>query len=142
MDKDINISKHSIIIIQNNKNEYLQYYDKDWKSYLFLNCKMPNGEDNKKVINKVVEALNIEKELIEATYCDCKRHKKFSQSAKKEKEYIHYFYKVKINQEIENNEFEINGVKYKWFSHDELLHDKRIQEVNSDIVQFVNEINI
>ena len=38
---------HSIIVIKNEKNEYLQYYDEKWKSYLFLNCKLPNGDDSK-----------------------------------------------------------------------------------------------
>ena len=34
------MGKHAIIVIKNEKNEYLQYYDKRWNSYLFLNCKM------------------------------------------------------------------------------------------------------
>lgn len=141
IDKDMNISRHSIIIIQNKKNEYLQYFDKEWESYLFLNCKLPNGKDRNAIINKIENSLGIKKENIEVTYCDYRKHKKFSQSAKREKEYIHYFYKVKILEELEDNEFEINGVDYKWLSYEELLQDKRIQEVNSDIVQFVKEIN-
>lgn len=31
---------HAIIIIKNEKGEYLQYYDERWNSYLFLNCKL------------------------------------------------------------------------------------------------------
>ena len=27
------------MVIKNNKNEYLQYFDNKWNSYLFLNCK-------------------------------------------------------------------------------------------------------
>lgn len=141
IDKDMNISRHSIIIIQNSKNEYLQYFDKEWESYLFLNCKLPNGEDRVAVINKISEDLEVEKEFIEVTYCTLKKHKKFSQRAKHEKEYVHYFYKAKIDKQLEDAQFTIKGVNYKWFSYDELMQDKRIQEVNSDIVQFVKEIN-
>ena len=32
--------KHAIIIIKNEKNKYLQYYDNRWESYLFPNCKI------------------------------------------------------------------------------------------------------
>ena len=140
-DNDMNISRHSIIIIQNKKNEYLQYYDKKWESYLFLNCKLPNGKDSNAIVNKVSKSLGVKKELVEATYCDYKKHKKFSQREKKEKEYIHYFYKVNLLNELETDEFEINGINYKWLSYEELLQDKRIKETNNDIVQFVKEIN-
>ncbi len=39
------MNTHSIIIIKNEKNEYLQYYDQKWNCYLFLNSKMKNKED-------------------------------------------------------------------------------------------------
>ena len=44
--------KHSIIIIKNEENEYLQYFDKKWNSYLFLNSKMNNKKcQNRKRIS-------------------------------------------------------------------------------------------
>lgn len=52
---------HSIIVIKNEKNEYLQYFDERWNSYLFLNCKLPNGDDSELVKNKVSDALKIDK---------------------------------------------------------------------------------
>ena len=61
--KDMNT--HSIIIIKNEKNEYLQYYDKKWNCYLFLNSKMKNKEDMESIYNKIKEMLNIEKEDVE-----------------------------------------------------------------------------
>ena len=54
-----------------------------------------------------------------------------------EKEYHHYFYEAKIKDFgdiIFNKEFEINDIKFKWYSY------KRIQEVNFDIVEFIKEI--
>lgn len=133
---------HSIIVIKNERNQYLQYFDERWNSYLFLNCKLPNGEDSNAVENKVADALKIDKKLIKVSLVGSKSHKKFSESAKIEKEYIHYFYNVNLDLKLNDNDFEIDGIKYKWFSYSDLLNDKRIQEVNSDIVQFIKEFNM
>ena len=38
-------SRHAIIVIKNNENKYLQYYDERWDSYLFLNCKLHDNSD-------------------------------------------------------------------------------------------------
>lgn len=133
---------HSIIVIKNEKNEYLQYFDERWNSYLFLNCKLPNGDDSELVKNKVSDALKIDKKDIKVSLLGCKKHKKFSESAKIEKEYIHYFYNVKIEEKFTDKEFIINEIKYKWFNYSELMNDERIQKVNSDIVQFVKEFNM
>lgn len=133
---------HSIIVIKNKKGEYLQYFDKKWNSFLFLNCKLPNGEDGSVIKNKIADDFNINKDLIKVSLVGCKQHKKFSESAKVEKEYIHYFYNVNLDIKLDDNMFELNGICYKWFSYLELMKDERIQEVNSDIVQFVREFSM
>ena len=46
------MGKHAIIIIKNNNNEYLQYYDNIWKSFLFLNCKLFDDKENENNIKK------------------------------------------------------------------------------------------
>lgn len=133
---------HSIIVIKNDRNEYLQYFDERWNSYLFLNCKLPNGDDAGIVKEKIFDALNIKKEFIKVSLIGNKQHEKFSESDKIKKEYVHYFYKVDLDEKLENNEFEVNGIKYKWFSYTDLMKNDRIQQVNSDIVQFVKEFNM
>lgn len=133
---------HAIMVIKNEKDEYLQYFDEKWNSYLFLNCKLPNGDDSIIVKDKISEKLNIDKELIGVSLVGKKQHKKFSESAKKEKEYIHYFYNINLDTKLNDNEFEINGINYKWFSISDLMNDERIQKVNSDIIQFVKEFNM
>ena len=90
----------------------------------------------------IVDKLNVKKELIKVSLIGNKKHEKFSESDKIQKEYVHYFYKVDLNEKLNNEEFEINGIQYKWFSYANLLKDKRIQQVNSDIVQFVKEFDI
>ena len=108
--KDMNT--HSIIIIKNEKNEYLQYYDKKWNCYLFLNSKMKNKEDIESIYNEIKEMLNIEKEDVEISFVGEKIHKKFSESDKIEKEYQHFFYKVNILKNIE----EFNKKEFQCFN--------------------------
>lgn len=139
------MGKHAILVVKNKKNEYLQYYDERWNSYLFLNCKMQNKEDEEAILNNLETSFDIKKEEIQLFFVNQKVHKKFSESAKKEKEYEHYFYKVELLKpidEMKQKEFRMNNKKYRWFSFDELLKDTRIQKVNSDIVGYIKEFKL
>lgn len=136
------MGKHAIIIIKNDKNEYLQYYDNNWDSYLFLNCKLLERFDKEDVLKDVICKLNLSNNL-NCEYLGDKIHSKYSESAKKEKEYHHYFYIVDIKDmpiSMNDKNFEINNVKYSWYSLMELESDQRIQKVNRDIVEFVKEL--
>lgn len=135
------MGKHAIIIIKNEQGKYLQYFDQKWNCYLFLNCKLPNGEDINLVKAEVSSKLNIKKENIKVTLLGIKKHKKFSESAKIEKNYKHFFYKLELKKPFNNDDFEINGIHYKWFDDNDFINDVRIQKVNSDIVQFVKEFD-
>ena len=133
------MSKHSIIIIKNN-NKYLQYYDNDWKSYLFPNCKIKDSSDLISIKNYLKDYLEINNENI--IYIGMRNHNKFSERHQKFKDYEHYFYLIEIKdypEYMKQNNFEFNSNTFKWFSYDELLMDKRIQEVNSDIVEYIKE---
>jgi len=133
--------RHALIIIKNSKNEYLQYYDERWESYLFLNCKIEDQFDVDKIKLEVKEKLNAN--VIQVSYVMDKIHTKFSESDKVNKEYRHYFFITsieKIDEEMLNKEFTLNNTKFKWYSYEELLTDNRVQKVNSDIVAFIKEI--
>ena len=139
------MGKHAIIVIKNEKNEYLQYFDEKWNSYLFINCKMENRDDVSSIDRELKQSLGISKEDINLFFTGERIHRKFSQSAKIEKEYQHYFYKIELLKPIkqfEQKEFEYLDKKYKWFSFNELTKDERIQEVNSDIVGYIRELNL
>ena len=136
---------HSIIIIKNENGEYLQYFDTRWDSYLFPNCKLTN-ENHKQLINQYLiqnfNFLTSEKYTIE--YVMDKVHTKFSESAKVNKEYHHYFYNIKLDNIpnfMQNPTFSANDKTFKWFSLTDLQEDKRIQQVNSDIVSFIKDID-
>lgn len=40
---------------------------------------------------------------------------------------------------MKQDEFEIEGTKYKWWTIDEMESDKDIMDMNSDVVSFVKE---
>ena len=136
------LSKHAIIIIKNNKNEYLQCYELNWKSYLFLNCKVKDENDLEPLKTCIKEKLGVEPQNI--TYLFNKIHSKYSVKHQKMREYEHYFYLVDIDTKTleAKKEFELNDNKFKWFRMEELENDSRIQEVNSDIVKFIKEAKI
>lgn len=138
---------HAIIMIKNEEEKYLQYYDNRWNSYLFINVKLTsdNGKEKITQIKKdLVGKLNVNEEDITIKLEFDRIHSKYSESAKKEKEYHHYFYKVNIEGLSNNNSSSniiINDIEYKWFSMKELENDKRIMEINSDIVNMIKDIN-
>lgn len=127
--------KHAIIIIKNNEGKFLQYFDDIWNSYLFLNCKISDEKNKQYIESAISEKFGIKIKNINLIMD--KVHSKFSEKDKIVKEYHHYFY----NAILDENNFNEN-IKIKYFSYEELLEDKRIQEVNSDIVKFVGEIDI
>lgn len=126
------MSIHAIIIIKN-KDKYLQYYDERWDSYLFPNMKLKEEFTDIDIIEYVENNLN--KKVIDCTFIKNIIHSKYSVSHKEVREYNHYFYLVNIdNYDFDNT--------YKFFSMDELKNNKRIMEVNSDIVSYIEEMNL
>lgn len=136
-------STHAIIIIKNKEDKYLQYFDKRWNSYLFPNIKLSSDNDQEKTLQikkDLINKLNIKENTISIKLEFDKIHSKYSESAKKEKEYHHYFYNVTIKNLFENDS-EVNDTEYKWFSIEELENDKRIMEANSDIINMIKNLN-
>ena len=78
------MSRHAIIVIKNDNNEYLQYYDERWNSYLFLNCKLEDNFNDDTIKKYVADKLNIDINNITCKYISDKIHTKFSESAQNE----------------------------------------------------------
>lgn len=132
--------RHAIIIIKKD-NEYLQYYDERWSGHLFLNCKLKDENDITNIKDMARTVIGPNKKIKINFLWDIV-HTKFSESAKIYKLYHHYFFQVntaKLPQYMLEKEFVLNGIKYRWFSMDELKSDPRIQEINSDIVGWIKE---
>ena len=106
---------HSIIIIKHD-NKFLNYYDENWKMYLFPNIKGNNIEEIKTMYNT-----NKVKFLFDRI------HEKYSVSHDEIRKYHHYFYEV---------DADANG---EYFSLEELLDDPKVKKYNEDIITFIKE---
>lgn len=134
---------HAIIIIENNKNEFLQYFDERWNSYLFPNCKLIDKHHTHSIKNYLLQNLNVKCETENIMYVMDKVHEKYSESANKIKQYHHFFYRIEkkgLLNEVLSKDFTINNVKFTWLSFDELQNNERIQKVNKDIVDLIKQI--
>jgi len=137
------MGKHAIIMIKNNKGEYLQYFDERWTSFLFPNCKLINDNHEDLILECLKSKFNLNFNDIFIDYVMDKIHEKFSESDKIIKEYHHYFYQIQYSElpnQYKNKAFVNNNIKFAWLSLNELESNERIQEVNSDIVSFIKEI--
>ena len=128
---------HQILIIQN-EDKLLQYYDISWESYLFINKKpdtVPYMLDINNYINKQFNVTDTE-----CKYLGELVSKKLSIKDNKIKNYQHFFYLVsseELNKTHTEEEFTINNVSYKWFDKNALKANIRAMEVNSDIINAV-----
>lgn len=87
--------------------------------------------------------LKVSQDNLEGAFAFEKVHEKYSVSVKENRCYRHRFYQFLIkefNEEIEQDSFEIDGKKFYWMSIAEMEQDKRIMEVNSDIVSMVKKV--
>ena len=106
---------HSIIIIKKD-NKFLNYYDDNWKMYLFPNLK---GNDIEEIKNKY--NTNNVKLLFD------KVHEKYSVSHNETRKYHHYFYQV---------DTDING---EYFTLEELINDPKVKKYNEDIINYIKD---
>ena len=143
--KKENTHDHSIVAIKDTFNEYpnrfLLYYDARWKCYLFPNFK--DNADNESFIKEgISNKLKVKADGIDMMFLTRKRQQKYSESHKENRTYLHSVYKATIKKfpaAERTDEFDVDGVKYRWMSIPEMESDDRIQKVNSDVVQLVKE---
>ena len=141
---------HSIVLIKDtfhsNDNRFLLYYDARWDCKLFPNYATITSDlaqDEKNITKHLQMELKISQDNLEGAFAFEKVHEKYSVSAKENRCYRHRFYQFLIkefNKNIEQDSFEIDGKKFYWMSIAEMEQDKRIMEVNSDIVSMVKKV--
>lgn len=135
--------KHAIIIIKNDKSDYLQYFDDRWDSFLFPNCKLSDDNYSKLIFDSLINKYQLPLKDVKVEYLMDKVHDKFSESAKQIKTYHHYFYEVhfaKLPSNMSSNKFILGDRQFAWFDVKDLENNKRIQQVNSDIVEFIKQL--
>ena len=134
---------HAIILIKNKKDEYLQYYDKRWDSFLFLNCKLTDDNHIEIISDFLMQSLDLKLDNNQIIYAMDKVHEKYSESANKIKKYHHYFYvleNIEMPEDYKTYDFKVNDIEYTWLSLSEMENNERIQKVNKDILAFIKEI--
>lgn len=131
-----NFHKFSLIAVKNPIGKYLQKYDGRWNCWLFPYIK--TTENNKENADKYMSELI--QRPIDTCYIAQTRHCKYSESDNVYKIYDHKLYGVLLDQipEImQQDEFYIDDVKYRWMSMAELEQDENIMKKNDDVIAFV-----
>lgn len=130
------VHEFSLVAIINSDGKFLQVYDERWKCWLFPYFRSSNF--NKENIDKNISDLL--KMDITTTYITHTKHCKYSVSDDKYKIYSHKLYKVllpDIPENMRNDIFEIDGVKYSWMLFENLEGDLNTMKKNDDIIAFI-----
>ena len=126
----------SLLAVVNSSGQYLQKWDSRWEAWLFPYIR--STDTNK--IDIDIYASKLLGETVETKYVDCAKHCKYSVSDNVYKIYNHKLYKLLfdvIPENIMEQTFEIDGIKYRWMSIQEMEKDARTMEVNEEVVAFV-----
>ncbi len=123
-------------------NKYLLYYDNRWNCWFFMNFKTKNNLDaDVASIKKGVSAkLKIDASDISISFVGEEMHHKYSVSNDEDRWYHHSLYSCELanfRDELEEDDFSIDGVKYKWMSIADMEKDPSIKKHNMDVVKFV-----
>lgn len=140
-----NINPHTLVAIKDrfkqHPNRFLVYYDSKWNCWFFPNQK--TSEDEAKNIERIRESLSgsldIDPEQINVKYMSSEIHEKYAPADDKIKIYSHKLYEATIpfTEEVQQDDFEIGSVKFRWMSIADMKNDKLIQERNMEVVKFV-----
>ena len=139
-----------LMIIQNrDKNRVLTFFDKRWGMFLFPYKKMNVTNEGKQADKKeldyvtgyLAEFLQVPESSIHAEMSLRAFTEKYSVSDKVNKIYDHRFFKVSVDNLNEEEQFELAGTKFKWWTISDLEIDPDTKAHNSEIVATVkNEV--
>lgn len=143
------VKKYSLVAIKNTfakfANKFLLYYDEQWDCKFFINFSTLATGNDKNIIEKLSNMLNIDKSLIETEYITKQVQVKYSTESETMNTYEHIVYKAVISEftsTLKKKEFEIDGKKFYWMTIQEMEKDLRISEVNSDVVALIKSSRI
>lgn len=147
----INEHQFNIMVIQNKSNgKVLTTKDKRCDMWLFPYKKSVSGklgtkadqEENLSIKEYLSVLFNIPEDRINTSLRLTDYTRKYSVSDKIDKVYFHRYFKVTADDlNTDNDEFEINGTKYRWWSISDLEIDPKSVQYNSEIIATVkNEV--
>lgn len=128
----------SLILLKDNKGRFLLKYDKRWKTFLFPYTRTKE-DDVSNIKNFAKESLNLSPiEILTTKEDDFTKH---SVSANMTKTYHHIFYNCSYNEnQLPGKDcFKINGVKYKWFSINNMKENNNLLIKNKETIVYVEK---
>lgn len=123
-------------------NRFLLYYDKRWECWFFFSFKKTENDNEKFIANRLSNMLKVDADKISIHYLTDRIQMKYSVSDDVNKLYQHHLFKGIVSDypdDMQKDEFEIDGVLYRWMTIDEMEQDENIMQKNKDIVAFVKE---
>ena len=116
------------------KNRFLLKYDRRWRAWLFPYTKADTDEA---FFDFLRYEVGIEPSgIAKRTDTDVTKE---SVSAGMTKTYHHTFCQVSFSGNTGKKQYRFAGTKYRWFTIDQMKQDRRIEETNSETVDFVEE---
>lgn len=140
------LHKFSIVAIKDdfNKfaNRFLLYYDDAWKCWFFFSFHTVESQNDVNIVQRLSNKLKIDCSVVSVKYIIDRIQPKYSERDEVNKVYQHSLYQGVISKFpdcMQKNEFEIEGIKYRWFTVEEMESDVEIMNKNKDVVSFVKE---
>lgn len=140
------LHKFSIVAIKDSfekyANRFLLYYDDNWKCWFFFSFHTADYQNEESVIHRLSNKLKIDAKAISLAYVSDRIQPKFSEKDQVNKVYYHTLYVgtiSKFSDVLKQKEFELDGIRYRWFTIEEMESDEVIMNKNKDVVSFVKE---
>lgn len=140
------LHKFSIVAVKDSyheyANKYLLYYDKAWNCWFFFNFPTSEYQNEESLTQRLSNVLKISTANIKMVAVSDRIQPKYSERDHVNKVYQHSLYQGVISEFpdfMKQDEFELEGTKYKWWTISDMETDEEIMAKNKDVVSFVKE---
>ena len=123
-------------------NRYLLYYDKAWDCWFLFNFHTAQQQNEENITRRLSNKLKVNPANINVQYVTDRLQPKFSEKDQINKVYQHSLYQgiiVQYPEFMTQNEFDIDGTLYRWYTLEQMEDDANIMSKNKDVVSFVKE---
>ncbi len=127
---------------KDHSNRFLVYYDNSWDCWFFFSFPTNDYQNEESIMQRLSSKLKVNRSDITLTHLSERLQPKYSIKDGKNKVYLHSLFYAEIKNYpvvLQKDSFEIDGIKYRWMTLEEMISDKNIHEKNDDVVSFVRE---
>lgn len=139
---DVSPHRYSLIAIRDGFQDYksnrilAKRFDGDWKEYMFLSFPTAAERDVESLTNAIAAALKVPSDEIHLYPKAAFYQPKTSADWKKVRAFYNTYYVASIDtfpNHLKKDEFEIDGVNYKWMTLEQMEKEAYNKENNSDV---------